>query len=672
MIIKKLKIQNIRSYKDVAIEFSLGKTLFEGDIGSGKSTILMAIEFALFGLGSEKGGALLRIGESEGKVSLIFEIDGKEYTIIRSLTKAKNRIQQDEGTIKTPEGIIHLSPTELKEKVLEILSFNEPLDPKAQSVIYRYAIFTPQEEMKAILFMSSDIRLQTLRKAFRLEDYKIAIENAKMLSNTIEHKIDTFEGATFDLSELEKKISNIILEIEEKIKEVNLLRRKEEQAVLSLENFKTEMSELHVQEVNISQSTREVALLIESMTKGTQKITEIKDEIKQVNKKISDISPKIFELEKIENPIEKSEEELKNDIRALEKQEKAFRKIETQFEEKLKDYESVRDNGICPTCDREADPDEFIGKIRDKELEKEEAQRKVTEVEKLLEETNKTLDLKRHYNNSNKDLTMYQKNLFEYSEQREKLFGNLNKVEVEVGEYTKRMEIAKKDLGRLEETKRKIEDLDISIKKIDRELTSIRKDLSGVNKYVETRRQDKEDFEQQLKRKKELQKRAEVLKEFQIWIDSYFIPTLDAIEKQIMLSINQDFNASFQKWFSMLVEDPGKEAHIDEAFTPIIEQDGYEQEINYLSGGEKTSIALAYRLALNNIVQKVSTGMSSNLLILDEPTDGFSKEQLGKVRDILDEVQSPQVIIVSHEKELESFADQIFKITKISSESKIV
>jgi exonuclease SbcC len=81
----------------------------------------------------------------------------------------------------------------------------------------------------------------------------------------------------------------------------------------------------------------------------------------------------------------------------------------------------------------------------------------------------------------------------------------------------------------------------------------------------------------------------------------------------------------------MLVEDPSKESRIDEDFTPLIEQDGYEQDYNYLSDGEKTSLALAYRLSLNTIVQKVSAGIKSNLLILDEPTDGFSKEQLFKI-----------------------------------------
>jgi len=131
-----------------------------------------------------------------------------------------------------------------------------------------------------------------------------------------------------------------------------------------------------------------------------------------------------------------------------------------------------------------------------------------------------------------------------------------------------------------------------------------------------------------------------------------------------MIAFQQEFNQFFQQWFELLVEDPTKSARIDEDFSSIVEQDGYEQNVNYLSGGEKTSVALAYRLALNMIVRKVATSMESNLLILDEPTDGFSKEQLLKVQDILTELECPQVIIVSHERELESFADQIFRVSK--------
>ena len=60
MIIKKLIIENLRSYEKEEISFPIGSTLLSGDIGSGKTTILLAIEFALFGLQpGQKGTSIL-------------------------------------------------------------------------------------------------------------------------------------------------------------------------------------------------------------------------------------------------------------------------------------------------------------------------------------------------------------------------------------------------------------------------------------------------------------------------------------------------------------------------------------------------------------------------------------------------------------------------------------
>ncbi len=92
------------------------------------------------------------------------------------------------------------------------------------------------------------------------------------------------------------------------------------------------------------------------------------------------------------------------------------------------------------------------------------------------------------------------------------------------------------------------------------------------------------------------------------------------------------------------------QVRINEEFTPIIEHEGYEQDFPALSGGERTSLALAYRLALNTIVQEVSISGGSNLLILDEPTDGFSKEQVFKIRDILEELISSSHTGISRER----------------------
>ena len=52
------------------------------------------------------------------------------------------------------------------------------------------------------------------------------------------------------------------------------------------------------------------------------------------------------------------------------------------------------------------------------------------------------------------------------------------------------------------------------------------------------------------------------------------------------------------------------------------------------------------------------------VLILDEPTDGFSSEQLDKVRDVLDKLNLRQTIIVSHESKIETFVQNVIRITK--------
>ena len=85
MILKQIYLNNIRSYVEETITFPSGSVLLAGDIGAGKSTILQAMEFALFGLEKGAGESLLRKGSRQGNVELTFEIEGKEYKIKRAL-----------------------------------------------------------------------------------------------------------------------------------------------------------------------------------------------------------------------------------------------------------------------------------------------------------------------------------------------------------------------------------------------------------------------------------------------------------------------------------------------------------------------------------------------------------------------------------------------------------
>ena len=163
------------------------------------------------------------------------------------------------------------------------------------------------------------------------------------------------------------------------------------------------------------------------------------------------------------------------------------------------------------------------------------------------------------------------------------------------------------------------------------------------------------------------------LQELHHWLNDYFIPVTVTIEKQVMITIHSLFNQLFQEWFSILMEGENIFSRIDDSFSPIIEQNGYETPFENLSGGEKTSVALAYRLALNRVINDVVHQIKTkDLLILDEPTDGFSSEQLDKVREVLERLHLQQTIIVSHESKIESFVDKVVRIQKEGHVSGVV
>lgn len=670
MIIKEIELRNIRSYKEARIDFPLGKTLFEGDIGSGKSTILMAIEFAFFGLGSETGSSLLRIGEKEGGVRMVFDVDGKEFEITRGLSRKEARVHQTAGVLRTPEGQLDLSPKELKEEILDILHFDETPDPRAQSRIYRYAVYTPQEAMKTILVLTPDDRLQTLRRVFGIEDYKTANENAEELTREVRRRVENLNAKATDYDEAKSRVARQKEQRDSLLGELELAKVLESKSLALLERLKTEKEKLRDEEVRLKVTVGSIAGDEELIKARSRDASEWMHESEELGREMAGGERTITDLMHA-TPVDRKAEDISEAIRETEERCNKLRTLAAKISTKADEYHSLLETGVCPVCDKPADAHEFVSLEKAKRDELAHVSEELQVCESKLRTTREELERRRVFDLNQEKIRLLQKELGEHQEEIVRNEVKIQRARQEVGQARERLTLAKKEMESLAEVGRSLNELERNIRNAEGERTD------ATNKVVEARTRIGElskriaDDEETARRMEKLIKKAAALKEDEVWLQDYFEPTLEAIEKQVMLSINQDFNANFQKWFGMLIDDPEKEVRIDEKFVPIISQEGYEQEVDFLSGGERTSVALAYRLALNTLVQRVSTGMRSNLLILDEPTDGFSQEQLGNVREVLDDVGSPQMILVSHEKELESFADQICRISKSQGESHI-
>ncbi|WJI08968.1 SMC family ATPase [Methanobacterium sp. CWC-01] len=672
MKINSLHLKNIRSYENAIIDFSEGITLFEGDIGSGKSTILMAIEFALFGLGSEKGAALLRIGATKGHVLLEFQVDGSQFTAYRSLSKRKNAIQQDKCFINIDGTEFKLSPTEMKERILQILNFNEPANSRAKSVIYRYAVFTPQEEMKAIIQMSPDQRLQTLRKALRIEDYKIAMSNAINVARVIDRKSVELTSKASNLNSNQDELILKVQELDKNLFKIKELSDECQKIREELDGLKIQIKRHQEEKNRLSEAKGKVPLVEDQIRNNNQMIKKLQDENQSALKQINEnYNPQIEQFNEFELPTDKEEAELIVLLEKLRNAEKYLNTRKATIEAKIDDYKAIENNNVCPTCDRPLDSVEIKLKLKPLLSELQELQSKLEECENGIKETDTLQVNLRKYHEFQKDISTLENQIKEKEGLITRNEDSIQGLREQVIHDEKSLVELINEIDEGKKISEEIEKFESQKEKVENKLSDLNGEISSKKTAVKLLNDLIQDLKARIKKEKSFKEKGEKLQEYHIWIKEFFIPSLENIENQVMLSINLEFNQHFQRWFSILVDDPDKTALINEDFTPIVEQDGYEQEIDYLSGGEKTSIALAYRLALNSIVQRVSTGIKSDVLILDEPTDGFSKEQLFKLREILEELECPQIIIVSHEKELESFADQIFRIEKVDGISKI-
>ena len=853
MIIKKIEITNIRSYKEkTTIELPLGRILFQGDIGSGKSTILSAIEFALFGLGDIDANHLLRIGESKGSVLLEFEGGGKSYEVFRSLLRRGNKIFQEEGFLYEDGVKNSYSVSELKSKILNIIGINERTQTRTTSTIYRFAIYTPQEMMKNVLTSNNERRVEILRRAFGIEEYSIAKKNGEKFSSWIRTVTRIKKSMSTDLSNCIKELQNIqniteplkdeidyikdsIVSHNDKIqltlkKMLDTRQKKEriiqaESSILHLqstldknlklkEDTNLELNKINNELLDIYQSEKIVADLHPKYQDYVQKrdaLVSVTEKASQYDKLLfdkvklegiinseremfgsniktlgSDLEELALELQKIDKETEnlnylKNEETLlKNNINDstdfqteldyvsdnLSKIRSEIISINNEISKQKSELDSVlqlRQNAVCPYCKQKLNEqhilemekkflrskdilknkldtfekdletnqikkNEFLNGIKQVETKKLELQKiqiqmarlnvilnnkeqikskinekaknkklieaklqgsyfveKIKELDELDDKLNKIYSFKECYDSLSKIVNDYQKTNLDstYMEHSNLIKSKQRKIEEkkikekslldldnEVFVLSKKLDEMKEIFQDRQEVENKLNNLDSDKESLENELMKMKENLAMRKTEHDNNLKQIESFNKKIGELEERVDKIIFTDQIGMWLNQHFIPSLEQIESQVLISVKEEFNKLFQKWFYLLIEVGDIDVEIDEFFTPIVNQSGYHLEVDSLSGGEKSSIALAYRLALNEIIRRMIM-LEDNLLILDEPTDGFSKEQLVQIKYVLEELSAAQVIVVSHEKELEGFVETIFRVVKESEKSQV-
>ena len=687
MILKSLKLQNIRSYTSQHIEFPTGTILLSGDIGSGKSTILLAIEFALFGIRRNylTGTTLLRHGKNEGFIEMEFEIEGMDICIKRVLRRVKDEVTQHDGYIIKNGIKKNCSPLELRSEIFSILGYPRELLTRSKDIVYRYTVYTPQEEMKQILSEEQEVRLDILRKIFNIDKYKRIKENAENIllrelrekKRNCEIRISDLELKKQEKSAMEKHLK----EIESEISMIAEIIKSMEREIATARKLKDEMEQKIKEVVRI----KNMILLSETRIRGKRElINNNESTVMRLKKQIAE-SEGFIDRELLENS-EGIAENIRVKEREIEKAEQSIIEIasgisslSTKKNDSLEILRRISILDTCPLCLQNVTP-EYKEGITEKELKK--AEQLSGHIGRLLQNQNESRTLMQMLKQELKNMKMsiekitIMRQRIESIEEKKREIAKQEEITLSLSRETNEISIQKQSYA---EELAKFSDTEVEYRNIQSGLEIlIAKERESAIKQARAENEKQNiiksisQLEGDIIEKESLREKMLMINSMHNWINEFFLSLMDTIERHIMLNIYYEFDKLFQGWFNELIDDDTISVRIDYGFTPLIEQNGYDTMIDNLSGGEKTSVALAYRLALNKVINDISGEIKTkDILMLDEPTDGFSSEQLDKIRIVLEQLNIKQIIIVSHESKIESFVDNVIRINKNEHVSEI-
>lgn len=669
MILKSLRLKNIRSYLDETIEFPQGTLLLSGDIGSGKSSVLMALDFALFGTrrGEIAGSELLRHGKNFGSVELLLDAGGKEITVKRTLQRKKG-VAQDAGEIAVNGVAESCTATELSARLVELLGYPRE---KAAADIFRYTVYTPQEQMQHILNQPEE-RMAALRKIFDIEKYGRIRNNAQLFLGELRAMRREIEGYTADLDEKTREHERLEREYQGTSRECAELRR----------TLSSTEAQLHDKEAQLGAVTRSLeqayALRRELVRHETEEhakrsgLSRMQRELEILRRTIADVRNSLALYDHIRAP-GTDMTSAAADLKGHERMKERLIAQRSVLVSDVRRLEDVLANGVCSFCSQEiADTSSFRSRILEKAQHADALAAQAAQVQESIALVASVMDDIRAHAASAEKKALLERQMSGHAATEERVSSDIERLSGEIAAVGTQVQQLTEALKAYETAAAERDRLSAELAGIESERSEHMKQLSRYEQRAEDLRDRILASGRELADKRRARSRLQRFAELSDWLDRYFIGLMGTIERHVLITLQKEFNAFFQNWFNLLVEEESLSAKIDENFSPVIEQNSFETSPQNLSGGEKTALALAYRLALNRTINAlIETIRTKGLIILDEPTDGFSSAQLDRLRDVIRELGLEQVIIVSHEQKIDSFVDSVIRFRKENHVSRI-
>ncbi len=698
-MIKDIKLHNFISHSDTTLTFNRGITIFVGHNGSGKSSVIDAITFALFGDHTRKSNKnLVRRGYQSSSVSLNFSIGTQEYVAYRQIGSSGQSMSAKFELISDSNNAANSVNNKRIIISGERKQFGESMSAEIAKIVgmnykkLRIAGIIQQGELNKIIETQPKEFKELLNGLIGIDRLDLAYHTMNDVINGFRERLRDHNGG-FD----DKQIESIKKAIDKKVTDLY-------DAEQLLKQLKNQSNEINTKLFTLE---REIER-IEPLILRTRELNAIENAlVKYVQEKRDCISSDIVKLERITKESHKSiqivsgREEIKINLQMVkaeidEVQQKILHNegesgrlkglLECSKRLEIKD-------GKCPVC---ASPISTINKVFDlNHIQKEittkiddqtnlVAERvKLKKEESYLEEKEKKLNaaenfLATSYITSIHEIEKLEQELDQKRSSLSKLPKSVTKVEEDpmqlgIDDFSKSL------AEKITEIREQVKDLKVqgyTDAKLNR--TRLSNQLLEINTRIGVTQRSVQEAKETIDASKKILAELEDASKYLSMIenirssvfnrDGFVALSLRSWALKMISMKASDYAAMFNIGISRI----DLKEKIRDIEVQCFGRQG-EIDMDSLSGGEKVAVALALRLGIANI-------MGSNKLdfiILDEPTIHLDDERRKSLVKIISEAfreglgPISQTVIITHDAEIfeDSNVDTIYRFVMSSNGS---
>lgn len=513
-MITKVRLTNWRSHLNSELDFSSGTNALLGHMGSGKTTILDSITFGLFGTFPNLQAKKLKLDDilmkkpvekDRAEVEVSFQSNGKNYSVRRIIEKKKgttfSEIREDN---KILESYNASRVTEVVEKIL-----------KVNYDLFSKAIYSEQNALDYFLTIPKGQRMRKIDELLMIDRFERARSNTVSLSNKIiERKLgkqsivdqvntDGLEKNIAGLKNILEEMSGEKAGLEKMSYETRNERQGLEVEVGELQKVREDLEILKRDEKGLSSAIQETVITLERLEVSLRNVDKfsVEENFRVFSKLVRELEGMFMDKQEEYKRLQGQNAKASAELEMLRKEK--IERLEREFDEKLrikKEVDKIR-NGLGKNMEKNLEDkkllvEKFVGeaeaiKIKIQDLADVLAQissvkakcpvceskltdeRKVVlikqkrmQIEKLKENLEKALKNKKINENELRDLEI--------------AANKLSQMLVEIRNFDKIR-------AELDDTKNIYVILNESAVKLDRELTSVgREMISYQNKLKET------------------------------------------------------------------------------------------------------------------------------------------------------------------------------------------